>query len=157
MAYVTSELVVVTTTLLLGTAAIVFQRIQSSYCKLRSGPTEPHSSDRFVELTRKDFIADSVIKLKPSTVGIFRLVMKQGSDNFRASAIQGVMKRLKAKGIEVVIYEPTYDAPMFFNSRVLTALDDFKAESDVIITNRMHKDLSDVSVQVFTRDLYGRD
>jgi UDPglucose 6-dehydrogenase len=107
--------------------------------------------------TRKSFIADSIIKLNPRVVGIYRLVMKQGSDNYRASAIQGVIKRLKAKGIEVVIYEPTYKAGTFFNSKVLSSLSEFKQLADVIISNRMHGDLDDVSERVFTRDLYGRD
>lgn len=107
--------------------------------------------------TRKDFIADRIIQLNPKVVGIYRLVMKQGSDNFRASAIQGIMGRLKAKGIEVVIYEPTYAEEMFENSRVVATLVDFKAEADIIITNRMHTDLNDVGAKVFTRDSYGRD
>ena len=107
--------------------------------------------------TRKDFIADTIIGMRPRVVGIYRLVMKQGSDNFRASAIQGIMKRLKAKGIEVVVYEPNYEADMFFNSKVLSSLDEFKGLADVIISNRMHGDLSDMPEKVFTRDFYGRD
>lgn len=107
--------------------------------------------------TRKDFIADTIIASKPRVVGIYRLVMKQGSDNFRSSAIQGVMKRLKSKGIDVLIYEPTYSASTFFNSQVLNSLSEFKSLADVIVANRMQDDLNDVAEKVFTRDLFGDD
>lgn len=107
--------------------------------------------------TRKDFIADQIIAKQPKTVGIYRLAMKAGSDNFRSSAVQGVMKRIKAKGIEVVVYEPLLDEAQFFNSEVIHDFDEFKSRCDVIIANRMVDGLNDVNDKVFTRDLFGND
>jgi len=107
--------------------------------------------------TRKDFIANQIFKKNPKVVGIYRLVMKEGSDNFRTSAIQGIMKRLKAKGIKVIVYEPSFNESLFFNSEVIIDLASFKSQSDVIVANRFNSDLEDSREKIYTRDLYKRD
>ena len=119
-------------------------------CNLISAIVEANS-------TRKDFIAESILKLNPKAVGIYRLTMKSGSDNFRSSAIQGIMKRIKAKGIEVIIYEPVMQEDMFFNSKVIKDLDEFKRLSDVIVANRLEDSILDVKEKVYTRDIFNSD
>jgi len=130
------------------------KQLQANY---REVPQNLISAIVDANTTRKDFIATDVLRRSPQTVGIYRLIMKAGSDNFRESSVQGVMKRIKAKGVEVVIYEPACEDETFFNSEVITDLDEFKKRSDVIIANRRTDDLDDVAAKVYTRDIYGND
>ncbi len=126
-------------------------------CNYRDVPNNIIGAIVDASTIRKDFIADSIIAKNPKRVGIYRLIMKAGSDNFRASSIQGIMKRIKAKGIEVVVYEPVLKEKEFFNSLVIEDLNSFKQECDVIVSNRMVEELFDVEEKVYTRDLFGAD
>ncbi len=130
------------------------RQLQANY---REVPQNLISAIVEANTTRKDFVAADILRRKPAVVGVHRLIMKSGSDNFRMSSVQGVMKRIKAKGVEVIIYEPELDEPTFFNSEVVRDLDEFKARSDVIIANRRTDVLEDVAEKVYTRDIYGRD
>lgn len=130
------------------------KQLQANY---REVPQNLISAIVEANTTRKDFIAADVLRRNPQTVGIYRLIMKAGSDNFRESSVQGVMKRIKAKGIEVIIYEPAFEDEAFFNSEVISDLDEFKRRSDVIIANRRSEALDDVADKVYTRDIYGSD
>jgi len=130
------------------------KQLQANY---REVPQNLISAIVDANTTRKDFIADDILRRRPQTVGVYRLIMKAGSDNFRDSSIQGVMKRIKAKGIEVVIYEPGFTEELFFNSEVIADLDEFKKRSDVIIANRRSEALDDVLDKVYSRDIYGND
>ena len=130
------------------------RQLQANY---RDVPQNLISAIVDANTTRKDFIAADILRRNPTTVGVYRLIMKSGSDNFRESSIQGVMKRIKAKGVEVVIYEPELDDDLFFNSEVVSDLDEFKKRSDVIVANRRTDVLADVADKVYTRDIYGRD
>lgn len=130
------------------------KQLQANY---RDVPQSLISAIVDANTTRKDFIAWDILSRQPSTVGIYRLIMKAGSDNFRMSSVQGVMKRLKAKGVEVIVYEPTLEHDTFFNSDVVNDLDEFKKRADVIVANRRTDVLEDVADKVYTRDIYGRD
>ena len=130
------------------------KQLQANY---RSVPQNLISAIVEANTTRKEFIADDILRRNPKVVGIHRLTMKSGSDNFRESAVQGVMKRIKAKGVKVVVFEPELDQKRFFNSKVIKDLDEFKVKADVIITNRRSDELADVADKVYTRDIYGRD
>ncbi|MCW2753259.1 MAG: UDP-glucose 6-dehydrogenase [Marmoricola sp.] len=130
------------------------KQLQANY---REVPQNLISAIVDANTTRKDFIAADILRRRPRTVGIYRLIMKAGSDNFRESSIQGVMKRIKAKGVEVIIYEPGFCDDLFFNSEVINDLDDFKKRSDVIVANRRSEALDDVAGKVYTRDIYGND
>jgi UDPglucose 6-dehydrogenase len=130
------------------------KQLQANY---REVPQNLISAIVEANTTRKEFIADDILRRQPKTVGVYRLIMKAGSDNFRESSIQGVMKRIKAKGVEVIIYEPEFLEGEFFHSEVVSDLDDFKARADVIIANRRTDVLDDVAAKVYTRDIYGRD
>lgn len=130
------------------------RQLQANYCDV---PQNLISAIVAANTTRKDFIAEDVLRRRPATVGVYRLVMKQGSDNYRMSSVQGVMKRIRARGVEVLVHEPTLEADTFFGAEVVRDLEEFKRRCDVIVANRRAEELEDVEDKVYTRDLYGRD